>query len=80
MAKKPTSFKSIRQVKRAMKNFEKRHPDWKQYEVKMAELAIEMNKEGAPLGHQHLPMDVLLEKCYQAAKEMAKPLVEIARV
>ena len=75
MAKKPTSFKSLRQVKRAMKNFQERHPDWKQYEQGIAKAAAEITEQGP------MPMDLLLEKCYQimVAKEMAKPLVEIAR-
>jgi len=62
-----------KQVRLQLKLFRERHPDWKQYEKQMGEIAA--SADNFAKGD---PMDVYLEKLYRAAKAMDKKKVEIA--
>ena len=67
----PSNFKSMRQVKKAFKALDKIDADWRRYEVKMNKLAPKIKADGEPI-------DLFLLRLYNAAKEMDKPLVELA--
>ena len=67
----PSSLKSRRQVRKAIKVLDSIDPEWRKYEQQMNELA----KTVTPMGD---PIDVFLLRLYNVAKAMDKPLVEIA--
>ena len=69
--KKASDRKSRAEVRKAIKALDAIDPGWRKHEAQMNEAAKTIQGNGEPV-------DVFLFRLYKVAREMAKPLVEIA--